>query len=928
MDRDRRPVPSGTVTFLFTDIEGSTQRWDAFSEAMQAMLRTHDRLLRSAIEAHGGFVFKTMGDAFCAAFARAECAVLGAVAAQRALAAEDFSNIGGLRVRMALHTGTADERDDDYFGPTVNRVARLLAIGHGGQVLVSDRCAGLARPHLPSDVTLVDVGRHRLKDLVEPESVAQVAANDLVSSFPALRSMDNLRSNLPQQLTSFVGRASEVAEVEELIATHRLVTFVGVGGVGKTRLAMHVGAELIDAFTDGVWVAQLASISDPTLVTNIIASALALQESINRPLLESVLIYLKHKNALLIVDNCEHLVGEAANVVDIIVRNCPNVSILATSREALGIAGERRYRMPSLPTVEPWRLSSAADALTFGSIALFVDRAREGDPNFIFTDEEVRVVAEVCLRLDGIALAIELAAARVKTLPLVSILERLDERFRLLTGGSRVALPRQQTLRAMVDWSYDLLTDTERALFDRLAVFTNEFSPELAIMVCADALEDRDDVLDVLESLTEKSLVVAIGVGSGRRFRLLESIRQYAYLRLAARGELERYRNAHADGYAALAERFAERWYETPDRQWDATSERELSDWRAALAWTLCENGRRNVGCRIAAALRQVFRRVSAVEGRRWVKLAIGSIDLPTERHLAARLYVCDAMLAGALELKEAFLTSATRAYELFDALDDRLGSGEARMLAGGALAASGDLVSGEALIRGAIASFREQRLPRLVGLGLGWLGRVRREAGDRAEHRAILTEAMEIERKIGAFRLVAVASSQLARLEFEDGRTTNALSLANEALAIFSDLRYPHYIAGVLLDVAEYEAALGAMESAKAHARESLTHARDCHDDIRVVKSLGKLAAFGAIRPLEASGTAVEAMRRSATLIGFVARRQPELDAFADAFPQREWHDTEALARRVLGDDVVTRLLEEGRDWTEERAIAEALAI
>ncbi|MFN2462011.1 MAG: adenylate/guanylate cyclase domain-containing protein, partial [Candidatus Velthaea sp.] len=358
-------LPTGTVTFVFSDIEGSTHRWERDRAGMQTAVRRHDALMRTAIEAHGGYVFKTIGDAFCAVFWRPEEAMGAALDAQRTLGAEDFSAVGGVRVRMALHTGTSDERDGDYFGPAVNRVARLLAIGHGGQVLVSGTAADLLQGEMPPQSSLRDLGAHRLKDLARPEQVYQLVATDLPQTFPALRSLDALPNNLPRQLTSFVGRDEELAEITELIKRSPLVTLVGTGGAGKTRCALQVGAELLDGSGDGVWLVELAPTSDPSLVASVIAQALNVQETPNRPMLETLLAYLKRKRLLLILDNCEHLIDEARNVTAAVLRSCPDVHVLATSREGLNVAGEHVYRMPSL-SVPP-----AGEALTAEAVSRY-----------------------------------------------------------------------------------------------------------------------------------------------------------------------------------------------------------------------------------------------------------------------------------------------------------------------------------------------------------------------------------------------------------------------------------------------------------------------------------------------------------------------------------------------------------------------------
>ncbi|MEO7039352.1 MAG: adenylate/guanylate cyclase domain-containing protein, partial [Candidatus Elarobacter sp.] len=437
----RRPpvgsLPTGTVTLLFSDVEGSTQRWEQQPEAMTLALRRHDMLVRAAIETHGGHVFKTIGDAFCAAFWRAPEAVAAALDAQRALAKEDWSAVHGLRVRMALHSGTADERDSDYFGPAVNRVARLLATVHGGQVVVSAATAHLMRGAIPAPTELRDLGEHRLKDLVEPERVWQLMAPDLPGTFPALRSLGSLPNNLPRQLTGLIGRDEAVAEIEALVAESPLVTLVGTGGVGKTRTSLQVAANQLDGSGDGVWFIELAALRDPALVAGTIASALGVTAQQDRPVVDTLLSYLQRKRLLLVLDNCEHLVDEVARIAAAILRGCPEVRLVATSREALRIDGERVYRMPSLAAPpEPAPLSSA-EALRYGAVALFAERAAASDTQVRLTDENAPIVAEICRRLDGIALAIELAAARVRILAPPQLAQRLDERFRVLTGGSR-----------------------------------------------------------------------------------------------------------------------------------------------------------------------------------------------------------------------------------------------------------------------------------------------------------------------------------------------------------------------------------------------------------------------------------------------------------------------------------------------------------
>jgi predicted ATPase/class 3 adenylate cyclase len=583
-------LPSGTVTFAFTDIVGSTQRWDSYPAAMPEVVRIHDALVRTAIERHGGHVFKTIGDAFCAAFTRPQDAVAAMLGAQRALAAADFRAVDGLLVRAAIHTGTADERAGDYFGPTVNRVARLLAIGHGGQVLVSRVAGDLMESELPAGVGLRDLGEHRLKDLARPERVYQVLAPELEAAFPPLRSLDALPNNLPRQLSSFIGRSREIAEITALLDKHRLVTIVGSGGIGKTRTSLQAAANLLDGSGDGVWFIELAPLAGGEYIPSTVAQAMGLTLAAGGDPAERLVDALRSKHALIVLDNCEHLIEAVARLVAAIVRRCPKIVFLASSRQGLGIAGEQTYRLPSLD-VPPGLVDGnlkVRDVAPAGAIELFVARARAVDKSFRLTDESAGSVAEICRRLDGIPLAIELAAARVNILSVRQLRARLDNRFAVLTGGGRDLLPRHQTLRALIDWSYDLLDERERTLFRRLGIFVNGFTLEGAIAVGhADDL-DRFDVFDALASLVDKSLVLTEPAGDAMRYRLLETTRAYAREKLAATGETDGQARRHLDH---LRDRFSEAdaAFERTGRrvELDALFTTELDEVRAALDFAL-----------------------------------------------------------------------------------------------------------------------------------------------------------------------------------------------------------------------------------------------------------------------------------------------------------------------------------------------------
>ena len=550
------------VTFLLTDVEGSTRRWETDAEGMRVALAAHDLVLRGAIAAHGGRLFKHTGDGVCAAFASPRSAVDAAVAAQQALE---------LPVRMGLATGEAELREGDYFGTALNRAARVMAAGHGGQILLADSTAGLL-----SGVDLVDLGPRRLRDLPTPIGVFQVRAAGLRTEFPALRALDVSPGNLRPETTSFIGRESEAGEVQAAVKAHRLVTLTGVGGVGKTRLALEVAERLHDEFPDGVWFFELAAVTDPAAVPDAVAAVLGITQQPGRSVAESVAAALEGRVRLLVFDNCEHLLDAAADLIEAILAASATTKIVATSREGLGVADERLWPVPSLD------VGAGVDS---AAVALFVERAQHVSPRFTVGDAgEAAAVVEICRRLDGIPLAIELAASRMAAMTAGEVRDRLDQRFRLLVG-SRRGLERHHTLRHVVAWSYDLLDDTEKALLGRCSVFAGGFDLQSACAVAGS--EDIDDyaILDLLDALVRKSLLVADRSSGRTRFSMLETIRQFAEEQLVASGAATEARTAHARYFAGReADILA---------LWDSPRQREAYDWftvelanlRTAFRW-------------------------------------------------------------------------------------------------------------------------------------------------------------------------------------------------------------------------------------------------------------------------------------------------------------------------------------------------------
>jgi len=606
-------LPVGTVTLLLSDTEGSARLWEADRDAMTAAVARLDALITEAVGRHGGVrpVEQGEGDSFVAAFSRASDALTCALALQLAIAGEPWPGGIELRLRMALHTGEVQLRDEgNYIGAAINRCGRLRGIGHGGQTLLSRATHDLVVDRLPEEVSLSHLGTYRLRDLARPEDVYQLGHPRLPAEFPPLRSLDALPNNLPVRLTSFIGREAEIAGLKELIAENRLVTLTGAGGVGKTRLALQVAADLLDGHPDGVWWVDLARITDAGLVPNAVAAALGVKENPRQPLVDTLKNDLRAKRTLILLDNCEHVVAACAELADALLHACPSLSILATSREPLGVEGEAPWRVPSLTLPDEKALPAIESLTQYEAVRLFIERAIAVRPNFQVTNENAPAVAQICHRLDGIPLAMELAAARTRMMTPEQIAEGLMDRFHLLTGGVRTLLPRQQTLQASVDWSYNLLAEDERALLRRLSVFVGSFTLDAAEQVgSADGI-DPQQVLELLSRLVDRSLVQVEEAGAEARHRLLETIRQYGRDRLAESGrdrlgepsEETTVRTRHLDFYVALAERAEPELEGAGLMMWLERLDLELGNLRAALDWS-AQTPEADKGLRLASAL-------------------------------------------------------------------------------------------------------------------------------------------------------------------------------------------------------------------------------------------------------------------------------------------------------------------------------------
>jgi predicted ATPase len=629
----------------------------------EALLR-HDEILRTAIEAHNGHVFKTVGDAFHATFSAAPDALEAALDAQRALLHEAWAEeTGPLRVRMALHTGAAEEREGDYFGPSLNRVARLLSTGHGGQVLLSLATQQSVGDRLPQQGGgLRDLGERRLKDLSRPERIFQLIASGLPASFPPLKTLDARRNNLPTQPTPLVGRKRELDDILAVLRSPnnvRLLTLTGPGGTGKTRLGLQAAAELTDEFEDGVFFVTLAAIADPALVAPTIARTLGLTESANQPPEELLEGYLSERQTLLLLDNFEHLL-ESAPLLDALLSSAPNLKILLTSRTPLKLYGENEFPVPPLSLPDPGFLPPVDRLTHYEAVRLFVDRAKAVRPDFALREENALAVVEICRRLDGLPLAIELAAARIKLLPPRAMLDRLGDRLKLLTGGARNLPERQRTLRSAIEWSYELLEEAEKTLFRRLAVFSGGSTLETIEAVC-DARGDLPiDVLDGVSSLLDNSLLrQEDGAGEEPRFVMLQTIHEFANERLEASGEAEELRRLHAEYFLALSEEAEPELKGADQEEWLRKLEAEHNNARAALGWAL-RRGETERALRLSGALWWFwFVRGYYEEGRRWLEDAL---DTGGRGSLESRAMALAGV--GALALEQDDLDRAQEASE------------------------------------------------------------------------------------------------------------------------------------------------------------------------------------------------------------------------------------------------------------------------
>jgi predicted ATPase/class 3 adenylate cyclase len=872
--RSRPALPTGTVTFLFSDIEGSTRLVGALGGGFTAVLERHQAILRETFEANGGVEVATEGDSFFVVFPSAADAIAGAVAAQRALAAEPWvAEVGDLRVRMGLHTGEGTLGGDNYAGMDVHRAARIAAAAHGGQVLVSAPTRSLTEASLPLGVQLRDLGAFRLKDLAQPERLVQLVIDGLRDTFPAPRTLET-PTNLPPQVTSFIGRAREVAEISELIGRSRLVTLTGPGGTGKTRLSLRVADSLRAAYPDGVFFVELAPIMDPGLIPATIAQAIGLREDPARPVIESLEAHLRELQVLLVLDNFEQIV-RGALVVGRLLEAAPRLTVLTSSREALHLRGEQEYPVPPLGVPDPRSLPPVAKLSEYDAVALFIQRAEAVKPDFAVTNENAPAVAEICARLDGLPLAIELAAARSKLFTPDAILARLGKRLSLLTGGARDSTDRQRTLRGAIDWSHDLLDPTEQTLFRRLSIFVGGSTIESAAAVC-DADGDLGiDVIDGLSSFVDKSLLRTVEGDHGEpRFQMLETMREYGLEKLANSGDADAIRRRHEDHFLALALEAEPQLLGARQKDWLDRLDHERDNLRAAL-WRGADDGRIDAALEAGGALWRFWQqRGHLAEGREALQ---SLLDRPAA---AAPTAARSKALAGL----------------------------------GGVIYWQGDIPAARPIYAAALAIQRELDDPAGLAEALFNAGYVAVLLGDRATARADYAESMNLYEQLGSEKdLIRLREAQVF-LMHNEGEYASARALQRENVAAFRRAGETGRVAIAATLLAGIDLRLG--EFAEAHA--SLA------DAVGIFHETGDMQGLVRISMIAAAMAIAEGdFERAALLSGAGAVLKEPLGEIATPLRMLQIEDPVPAARAGLGDTAFDAAFSAGRAMSLEAVVA-----
>ena len=907
------PAPTGTVTFVFSDLEGSTRLLSSLREAYGDLLDDYYALVGSTFERHGGVELDRAGDGLFHSFPSARRAVAAAGEAQRAMEAHHWPEEAVVRARMGLHTGEPIGARSRYFGMDVHRAARIAAAGHGGQILLSQTTRDLVGSDLPPGSSLADLGQHWLKDLADAEHLYQLSAEGLPRAFPPLRSLTTLPNNLPRHLSTFVGRTSDLAEVRQLITQAPLVTLTGPGGVGKTRLALQLAAEMLDTFVDGAWLVELESLTEGSLVPQEVAIALGVAKESDADAKQALMGHIRGREMLLVLDTCEHLLDDCARLANSLLRACPGLRILATSREPLGVTGERLYpvRSLSLPTNKHIQAAHLADE--YEAIGLFRERARAADPAFEINTDNAAAVVEICGRLDGIPLAIELAAARIRALTSQQIAERLDDRFRLLTGGSRTVMPRHQTLRAAIDWSFDLLPDDERVVMSRLSVFAGAFTLEAAEAVCSAGEIERYAVLDHVTRLVEKSLVFR----QTDMFRILETVRGFARERSLEAGESEGAYARHRDWYLGVVREAAPAFFRGPESApWLDRLEAEHDNLRAALAWSIDEPGGSQVALELVAGLWRFWEiRGYLAEGRQWLDRALA---LTKE----ASVLRADALTgAGILAAAQGDHAAAVRYHEeslrIHEELENEASIRYALNNLANATLHYGDHDRARKLYE-QVVQLSGDRDPQGLPFSLVNLADVADRQGDYEAAKGYYEQALSAIGSEGDAWATAYALGSYGQSAARHGDFDMAHERYQEALAIYRATGDERGEARVMTSLAELASAQGDDESARGLFYDALRIRCRLGDSQGICASLERM-----------SGSAMrdDAMRAARILAAASAMRE-RTGARLSLKDQAQLDQQLATLQASLGDERFQRAWRDGRLLTLDDALGDAAAL
>jgi predicted ATPase len=858
----------------------------------------------------------TQGDAYFAAFPRAREAVAAVVEIQHSLMKRDWPEEVEVRVRMGLHTGEPLVAEEGYVGMDVHRAARIAQVGHGGQVLLSESVVALARDQLPEGVGLRDLGEHRLKDLSRPERIYQLLIPGIPADFPAITSLDSRLNNLPVLLTSFVGREAEIEEIKAWLEKGRLVTIVGPGGVGKTRLSLQSAADLLPSFKDGVWLVELASLTNPDLVLQTVMNVLAIQDTNPSDILSSLVDYLSDRELMFVFDNCEHLIDVCAATIDHILQHCPGVKVLATSRETLEIKGEIVYQAPSLLIPDPDAEKNIDDLVQYESMQLFIDRAKSVKVDFELTSENAPLVAQICCRLDGIPLAIELAAARVKVMPLELIATRLDDRFHLLTGGGRTALSRHQTLQATMDWSYLLLSEKEKILFRRLAVFVGGWTLEAAEVVCSGDEINQSEVLDLLSHLVNKSLIYVQDVQSEGRFRRLETIRQYSLGKLLESEETEMIRNRHLEFFTQVAEKAQPKLVGPEQKEWLSKFEIDHDNFRVALEWSKSSPEFTESGLRLAGALSGFWRKRGYLsEGRE--RLTAMLQNPMTNNYPLSRAQV----LAGAGQL--AYLQSdypATRAafeesLSLFRSIGAEGISGAASALLGlgNVDTEEGDYVNAPLLFEESLVLSREIGDKAGIADALRNLGWAAMRPGDYISAKERLQEALILFRDTGNIEGIASSLSGLGEIAVRQGEYQQSLNYLEESLDIRRTVGNKWGIAATLGTIAWAALGQGDLDRAAHMFWESLEVRKEIGDKGGLAWCLEKFAEIALLS---------ENVEHAIVVYGAASQLRSSMGSVIDPADQPEYQRRLDYLKSHAGEELFDQIWKKGQSMRVDQVI------